>query len=263
MTAPILLDHRDGVAFLTLNRPERANVLDFEMADALIAVVDAVANDASVRAVLLQARGRQFCAGGDIGGFVDARDRLSEMLDQHIPPIHRAIHRLATLPVPVVSALNGPIGGGGIGLALCADIVLAAESMKLRGGYSAIGLTPDVGGSWFLARRVGAARAKEIFFTNTPLSAQQCLQLGVVSQVHPDAELEAKAHALVLSLARGASGSLGRIKDLVDGASQRSLEEHLALERRYMVESGATADAAEGVTAFIEKRAPVFAPKPR
>ncbi|MEJ8851131.1 enoyl-CoA hydratase-related protein [Variovorax rhizosphaerae] len=263
MTSPILLEQREGVAFLTLNRPERANVLDFEMADALIAVVDTVANDASLRAVLLQARGRQFCAGGDIGGFVHARDRLSEMLDQHIPPIHRAIHRLATLPVPVVSALNGPIGGGGIGLALSADIVLAAESMKLRGGYSAIGLTPDVGGSWFLARRVGAARAKEIFFTNTPLSAQQCLQLGVVSQVHPDAELESKAHALVLSLARGATGSLGRIKNLVDGASERSLEEHLALEHRYMVESGATADAAEGVTAFIEKRAPIFGAKPR
>ncbi|WP_218508375.1 enoyl-CoA hydratase-related protein [Variovorax sp. dw_308] len=261
MTLPILLEHRDGVAFITLNRPERANVLDFEMGDALIATIDAVAGDAGVRAVLLQARGRQFCAGGDIGGFVHARDRLADMLDEHIPPLHRAIHKLATLPVPVVSALNGPIGGGGIGLALCADIVLAAESMKLRGGYSAIGLTPDVGGSWFLARRVGAARAKEIFFTNEPLSARECLQLGVVSQVHPDAELEAKAHALATSLARGATGSLGRIKDLVDGAGQRSLEAHLALEHRYMVESGGTGDAAEGVAAFIGKRAPVFGPE--
>lgn len=262
MSSAVLLDRRDGVAVLTLNRPERANVLDLELSAALIAAVEAVAGDASVRAVLLRAEGRHFCGGGDIGDFVRARDDIGTLLDTHIPPLHRAIAQLAGLPIPVVSALNGPIGGGGIGLALSADIVLAAESMKLRGGYSAIGLTPDVGASWFLTRRVGTARAKEIFFTNEPLSAQRCLDWGIVSAVWPDAELGARAAALVASLARGATGALGRTKRLVDNAPLHSLAEHLDHEHAAMVASGRTAEAIEGVTAFAEKRAPVFGRKP-
>lgn len=261
MSPAVLLDRRDGIAFVTLNRPDRANVLDLEMSAALIAAVDGLVDDPSLRAVLLQARGRHFCAGGDIGDFVHSIGDLGSLLDTHIPPLHRTMLRLATLPVPVVSALNGPIGGGGIGVALCADVVLAAESMKLRGGYSAIGLTPDVGSSWFLTRRAGEARAKEILFTNEPLTAQQCLQCGIVSQVLPDGELEARATALVTSLARSATGSMARIKVLVDGASQRTLAQQLDLEHRYMVESGRSADAIEGVTAFSEKRAPVFGRK--
>jgi 2-(1,2-epoxy-1,2-dihydrophenyl)acetyl-CoA isomerase len=258
MPTALLLEYRDNVAVFTLNRPQRANVLDLEMSAALIAAIETVARDQSVRAVLLQARGRQFCGGGDITDFADSLDTLGDLLDQHIPPLHRAIHQLATLPVPVISALNGPIGGGGIGLALCADIVIAAESMKLRGGYSAIGLTPDVGSSWFLARRIGAARTKEIFFTNEPLSAHQCLALGIVSRVCPDAELSEDAFALATSLARSATGSLARIKLLVDGAADRSLQEQLDLEHRCMVDSGCSAEAAEGVKAFMQKRAPRF-----
>ena len=217
-----------------------------------------MAADASTRAVVLRAKGRHFCAGGNIADFASAVDRLGDLLDQHIPPLHSAIHRLATLGVPVVSALNGPIGGGGIGLALCADVVIAAESLKLRGGYSAIGLTPDAGGSWFLTRRVGAARAKEIFFTNEVLTAQQCLALGIVSQVVPDDALDARAQALARSLAQGARGALARIKTLVDSVSCHTLLEHLQLEHRFMVESGQTPDAREGVTAFAQRRPPVF-----
>jgi len=262
MSTAVLLEHRDGVAFLTLNRPERANVLDLETSAALAAAIDALAADRSLRVVLLGARGRHFCAGGDIGDFVRSIGALGELLDTHIPALHRAIFQLATLPVPVVSALNGPIGGGGIGLALCADVVLAAESMKLRGGYSAIGLTPDAGSSWFLARRAGEAKAKEIFFTNEALSARECLEAGIVSQVLPDDALQARAEALAVSLARGATGSLARIKRLVDGAAERSLEAQLALEHHCMVESGHSADAIEGVSAFAEKRAPAFGRKP-
>lgn len=259
MSDPILLERRSGIAFITLNRPERANVLDLAMSAALIAAIDAVADDQTVRAVLLRARGKCFCAGGDISDFVDSLHDLSGLLDRQIPPLHQAIYKLATLPVPVISALNGPIGGGGIGLALCADIVIAAETMKLRGGYSAIGLTPDVGASWLLTRRVGAARAKEIFFTNEPLSSIECLRLGVVSQVCADEELDDRAIALVESLSRAATGSLARTKVLVDGAAERSLQDHLALEHRFMVESGRSPDAIEGITAFQKKRQPKFA----
>ena len=260
-SSPVLLKRSGQLAILMLDRPDRANVLDLAMSEALIDAIAQVANDVAqgaVRAVLVRANGRQFCAGGDIADFVTARGRLAEFLDRHIPPLHRAIHTLATLPVPVVSALNGPIGGGGIGLALAADIVIAAESMKLRGGYSAIGLTPDAGGSWFLARRVGAARAKEIFLTNEVLSARECLAIGAVSRVVADADLQAQALALAETLARNATASLGRIKTLFDGVARRTLKEQLDLEHQCMVASGLTADATEGTSAFAEKRGPVF-----
>jgi 2-(1,2-epoxy-1,2-dihydrophenyl)acetyl-CoA isomerase len=265
MSKPVLLEKREHIATITLNRPERANVLDRETFCALSDVIADVAGDHSLRAVLLQGTGKHFCAGGDIADFAAAGKDLPPFLDRHIPPLHAAMHTLASLPVPVVSAVNGPIGGGGIGLALCADIVLAAESMKLRGGYSAIGLTPDVGSSWFLTRLVGPMRAKQIFFSNTPLTAHQCLAWGVVSEVYADKGLSTAARTLVENLARGATGALGRIKHLVDGAGQRSIQEQLDLEHRFMVEAGATAHAAEGVAAFVEKRAAKFhddAPQP-
>lgn len=258
MNEPILLERIGDVAVITLNRPDRANVLDAEAGASFIQCVDKLVADTTARAVLLRARGRHFCAGGDISDFISGLDDLAGLLDRGIPSLHRAIHSLATLPLPVVSAVNGPIGGGGIGIALCADIVLAAESMKLRGGYSAIGLTPDAGSSWLLTRRVGAARAKEIFFTNEAVSAKECLAMGLVSRIYPDSELEARALALVDSLARGATASLARIKALIDGSTGCTLQEQLGLEHRAMVASGSTKDAIEGAVAFSEKRAPVF-----
>lgn len=258
MATTLLIERAGGVVTLTLNQPFRANVIDVELGEALIDAVASLAADPSLRAVLLQATGRHFCAGGDIEAFWKAGSDLPGLLERGIPPLHDAILTLAMLPVPVVSALNGPVGGGGIGLALCADIVIAAQSMKLRGGYSAIGLTPDFGTSWFLSRLVGPMRAKQILFTNEPLSAQECLALGLVTQVVPDHALPETARRLVASLAASATGSLARIKSLVDGASLRSLREQVDLECRYMVESGGSVDAAEGARAFVEKRAPHF-----
>ncbi len=258
MSEPVLLEYREGVAFVTLNRPDQANVISNEMAAALSTVIDRIASDAALRAVLITGRGPQFCGGGNISDFVQAGDDLSTQILAFLPSLQQSLLRLASLPVPVVSAVNGPVGGGGIGLALCADIVLAAESMKLRGGYSAIGLTPDIGVSWWLARLVGPMRAKQILFTNTAWDARQCLAAGLVAEVYPDDALAEAAHKLVGKLARGAGGSLARIKDLVDGVAHRTFAEQLDLEVRYMAQSAASADAREGVRAFMEKRAPRF-----
>lgn len=260
MTPPILLDIQDTVAHITLNRPAQANVLDNATSDAFIEAAHQVAQAqqvGAVRAVLLTAKGPHFCAGGDIRGFAAAQD-IAALLDQRIPALHAAIHTLSNLPVPVVSAVNGSLGGGGIGIALCADIVLASESMKLRGGYSAIGLSPDVGVSWALTRLVGPMRAKHILFTNRPLNAAQCLEVGLVAEVHADDELLPAAQRLVRSLAQGASGSLSRIKALVDHAASHTLQQQLAMEHLGMMANGASADAREGVRAFLEKRAPRF-----
>lgn len=258
MTSPLKLEIEQSLAVLTFNTPERANVLDLAMALAFASAVEQVAADPSVRAVLITAAGRQFCAGGDIKVFADASRPLPEILQELLDPVHAAMKTLVQLPMPVVCAINGPVGGGGIGFALCGDLVLAAESMKLRGGYSAIGLTPDVGGSWFVTRRAGTAKAKEVFLTNRPFGAQECLQLGLVDAVYPDDELAAAARKLAQQLAQGPAQAQARIKALIEAAPQQSLLAHFDLEREQMLASGATEDGREGIRAFLDKRAPRF-----
>ncbi|EHR71263.1 enoyl-CoA hydratase/carnithine racemase [Burkholderiales bacterium JOSHI_001] len=252
----------DGaLAIVTLNRPDAHNVLDPDTAHVLRTAIAEVAPrvaEEQVRAVLLRGTGRSFCAGGDIACFTGTADERANVLGSMIPPLNSALHTLATLTVPVVSALNGAVGGGGIGLAFCADIVIAAESMVLRGGYTGIGLTPDVGSSWFLARAIGGARAKRVFFCNEKISAAQCLAWGLVSELVPDAELDARALALAQSLASSATRAIGRTKALVDGAADRSLSEQMALEAGFMVDSGRDSESAEGVAAFLARRAPRF-----
>lgn len=258
--SPVTLTLDGAVAVATLNRPDQANVLSADTRDALIAATAAIRQGVAagcVRAVLLCGRGGHFCAGGDIRAFAASED-LSARLDRALPEVHESIRTLAALPVPVVSAINGSIGGGGIGLALCADIGLAAESMKLRGGYSAIGLSPDLGVSWALTRLAGPMRTKQILFTNRMFSAQECLAMGLVAEIHPDAALSGAAHSLAARLANGATGSFARIKTQVDLAWLQTLEQHLAVEHADIVAAADSADAREGALAFLEKRTPRF-----
>lgn len=247
----------DGVGHIVLNRPDAANAIDMAMARALTAAI-AQAVQSDVGAILLSANGKQFCAGGDINAFVARQADLDALVHELLGLLHPAIHQLASLPVPVLSAVQGPIGGAGIALALCADLVLASSSMKLRGGYSAIGLSPDLGASYYLAHRAGAARAKNVLMTNRVLSAAQCLDWGLVDEVHAPEALLPAARALALQLASGATASLGGIKRLCDGALHNDLRSHLALERAALLACARAPDGREGVHAFIDKRAPVF-----
>ncbi len=261
MSGPVSCGVREGVARIVLDRPEEGNALDVAMKDGLAAAVERVRHDAAVRAVLISATGKAFCVGGDIAAMKAAGPELPRWIGDMAGALGDCVRALAALPVPVVSVVQGAVAGGGIGLALCADVVLAAESMRLRGGYTAIGLTPDLGASWFLTRRAGEARAKELLFGNRALTARECLALGLVDAVHPDALLAAEAEVLARRLAEGATAALGRAKALVDGAAARTLEEHLALEKESMIASARTADAGEGLTAFLEKRAARFTGK--
>lgn len=246
-----------GVAHITLNRPQAANALDSAFARELGAAIEAVAQ-ADIGAVLLSSTGKQFCAGGDIQEFVARRADLDGLVRELLDILHPAMHRLVTLPVPVVSAVHAPVGGAGIALALCADIVLASPAMKLRGGYSAIGLSPDLGAAFHLARRAGAAKAKYILMTNKAISAEECLRLGLVDELHPGEALPSAAAALAADLAQGATGSLGGIKRLCDAVAASDLAAHLNRERAALLRCAASADGREGVAAFIEKRAPRF-----
>lgn len=250
-----------GIGRVTLDAPERANAIGLPGSRGLTQAINAVL-DAAPRVVMLTGTGRIFCAGGDIGAMSGAGDGIQDLIDQILEPLHPAIERLAQAPMPVITALNGALGGAGIGLALCADFVLAAASVKLRTGYAAIGLSPDAGASYFLARRIGSERAKQLFFLSDPLDARRCLELGIVDSVHPDEELAAAAEALAGRLCASAAGSLARIKRLCDGVAARSLHEHLAMEREFLLQSSREPDSREGLRSFLERRTPRFGMRP-
>ena len=242
---------------ITLDRPERANALGLAQGRAFARAVDEVLFR-EPRVVLVTGTGRIFCAGGDIDELNDAGERIDSLIGEILDLLHPAIERLSRAPLPVVSALNGAVGGAGVGLALCADSVIATASMKLRTGYAAIGLSPDAGASYFLARRTGSERAKQLFFLSEAIDAQRCLALGIVDAVYADAQFAGETDALVAKLAACASGSLTRIKQLCEGVPTRGLREHLDLERSLLMQAAREPDAAEGTLAFLEKRPPRF-----
>lgn len=248
---------QDAIGRIVLKRPERANAISLAGSHALVRAIDDVLEQ-KPRAVLLTGEGRVFCAGGDIDEFVAAGEGLPALVDRFLDVLHPALLRLARSPAPLVTALNGNVGGAGVGLALCGDFVLAARSMKLRTGYAAIGLSPDAGASYFLARRVGSVRAQQWFMRSEAIDAQRCLDCGAVDELHDDPELPAAAEALVTRLAQGASASFAAIKTLCGGAPGRSIDDHFALEHRLLRERAGSADAREGVTAFAARRTPAF-----
>ncbi|KDP86095.1 MULTISPECIES: enoyl-CoA hydratase/isomerase family protein [Cupriavidus] len=248
----------DDIGRILLSRPERANSLTLAASRALVRAIDEVL-ERKPRVVLLAAQGRIFCAGGNIDEFAAAGTALDKLVDDILTPLHPALYRLATAPLPVVAAVSGPVAGAGIGLALCADFVLGAASTTLRTGYAAIGLSPDAGASYFLARRVGAMRAQQWLMLSETIDAQRCLQHGVIDALYPDDGLADAAEALVARLASAAGGSLAAIKTLCGGLPARGLQEHLALEQALLVARAGSADAREGVRAFLEKRPPRFA----
>ena len=246
-----------GVARLVLNRPDHGNALSLAASRYMVAAIDALLAS-KPRAILISAKGPMFCAGGDIAEFIAAGSQLSQLTDDILRPLIPAYVRLASAPCPVVSAVNGAVAGAGIGLALCADFVLGASSMKLRTGYAAIGLSPDLGASYFLGRRAGTVKAQQWFMLNETLNAQQCLDHHVVDKLCPDAELELAATELAVRLANHAPGSMRSIKALFTGLPSRDLQAHLDLEHHFMKQCADSAEAREGVQAFLEKRPAVF-----
>lgn len=246
-----------GVGRIVLNRPEHNNALGPSNAPALVRAIDEVLAG-QPRVVVIEARGPIFCAGGDIREFVKAGDRLDELVDEILDELLPGYLKLAQATCPIVSVVGGPVGGAGVGLALCGDFVLASDTMKLRTGYAAIGLSPDVGASYFLARRVGPVRAQQWLMLSDPIDAAQCLAAGAVDQVHPAAELEAAAQALVQRLCASAPASLSAMKRLSLEGPALSLQAYLSLEQQLLKACARTADAREGTSAFVGKRVPAF-----
>lgn len=251
----------NGVGHIVLNRVDAANALDSATARLLEQAIAQAARGAghAVRSVLVSARGPVFCAGGDIREFAARRADLDALVRDVLDTLHPAILTLTQLSVPVISAVQGSVGGAGIALALSADIVLGSSAMKLRGGYSAIALSPDLGASYHLTRRAGAARAKYVLMTNRAITADECLSWGLVDELHAPEALAAAAEALAVALAQGATPSLAGIKGLCDAALSHDLRTHLDLEREALLRAAASAHGREGVSAFVERRVPQYA----
>ena len=260
MADTVLVARHGAVMVLTLNRPERLNSFNAAMHAALAAALDHAATDNACRAVLLTGAGRGFCAGQDLADRVAAPDgaapNLGESLERRYHPL---VRRLRGLAKPVVVAVNGVAAGAGANLALHGDLVLAARSAKFIQSFVKIGLMPDCGGSWLLARLLGEARAKALAMLGGPLSAEQAAQWGLIWKMTEDADLMDEAMAMAHTLANGSAPALAAIKQAIHEAAGQTLEQHLKREAAVQQALGAGGDYAESVAAFAAKRAPVFA----
>jgi 2-(1,2-epoxy-1,2-dihydrophenyl)acetyl-CoA isomerase len=255
----VTLARADGVATLTLNRPDVFNALDMTLGRDLFHAVLAVDDDPAVRAVVVTGAGKAFCAGGDVKGFSENLEHIGALIKELTTYLHGAISRLCRSEKPVVMAINGVAAGGGMSLALAGDLVLAAESARFTMAYSKIAATPDGSSSYYLPRLVGLRRAMELYFTNRVLSAREAEAWGLVTRVVPDAELASAAHSLARELAQGPTRAFGGAKRLFHQSTWESLETQMELEAQAIAASGRTEDFRAGVTAFANKQpAPVF-----
>lgn len=258
-TAELQVRVEERVAVVTLNRPEARNALTVEMKRALAAVVPALGADPAVGCVLLTGAGAAFCAGGDTrrmaqdGRLPSPDERKRQLRAEHAVPL--ALHRLAK---PTIAALPGAAAGAGLSLALACDLRIAAESAFVTTAYARLGLSGDYGGSWFLTRLVGTAKARELYFLGERVDARDCERLGIVNRVVPDAALADEALAWARRIAAGPPIALRLMKDNLNRALVHDLADCLDLEAERMVEGAQTEDYLEAVRAFAEKRPPAF-----
>jgi 2-(1,2-epoxy-1,2-dihydrophenyl)acetyl-CoA isomerase len=253
----LLFDVSDNVATITLNRPDAANAMIRELTPELADAALSCDVDPDVRAVLITGAGKMFCAGGDVKAFA-AQDDLSAYITEMLTHLHIAVSRLRRMAPPVIAAVNGVAAGAGMSLALACDIVLAAESARFTMAYTRVGLSPDGSATYSLPRIVGPKRALDLILTNRLLFAQEAADWGIVSRVVPDDQLLDEARQLATQLASGPTAAFGRSKKLLERAWTETLETQMEAEGRAIADSTRTADAREGITAFLEKRPPKF-----
>ena len=260
---PVLVEKRAGYCVITLNRPQRLNAFNDAMHAALADALAAIEADESCRALLLTGAGRGFCAGQDLNDRIPKPGQtivLGVALEQYYNPL---IRKLRALPFPVVAAVNGIAAGAGANIELACDIVLAAKSANFVQAFSKIGLVPDSGGTWFLPRLVGPARARGLALLAEPLAAEKAESWGLIWKAVDDAELMPQAEKLCMQFAQAPTWGLSLIKRALDASETNDLATQLDLERDLQREAGMTPDYVEGVRAFVEKRPPAFTGRKR
>ena len=253
----VLVAVEDGIARLTLNRPDAGNAIDMALAEALVEAATRCETDAAIRCVVLTGAGRLFCAGGDIGLFTSAGD-VSAVLHTLASTLHGALVRFARMPKPLLVLVNGPAAGAGMSMALAGDVVLASRSAHFTAAYGGIGLTPDGGMSWLLPRLVGLRRAQDIILTNRRVKAEEAEAIGMVTRVVDEGELAEAGRAMAERLSAAPVQALGAARLLLQRSFSSELADQLAAEASAISAAGARPEAREGLAAFMAKRPPDF-----
>ncbi|MBK3662075.1 enoyl-CoA hydratase [Bradyrhizobium diazoefficiens] len=248
-----------GLLTITMNRPERKNALNPEMVAGLVEAARRAADDPDVRAVLFKGAGGSFCVGGDVKSMAASRAPLPfEVKMANLRrgmEVSRILHQM---PKPVVAQLDGAAAGAGLSMALSCDLRVASESCKITTAFAKVGFSGDYGGTYFLTQLLGSARARELYLTSPVLTAKEAHAIGMVTKVVPDAEIDAAAYELALSLAQGPSIALGFIKRNINNAEHLPLEDCFDGEAIHHTRCSDTEDHKEAAKAFVEKRKPAF-----
>jgi enoyl-CoA hydratase/carnithine racemase len=257
---PILLEAKhDGIATLVMNRPDRLNALNNELAMAINDALGRIAEDDTVRVVVITGAGRAFCAGGDLGALGKGRQTGAT---HELEPLLRAgmqmVLKMRTMPQPVIAAVNGAAAGAGMNIALAADIRIAAEESTFGQNFAKVGLFPDYGGTFFLPQLVGASKAAELFYTGDMIDAKTALALGIVNQVVPAAQLEATVKTLAQKIAQGPPLPIRAAKKVLFASEEKELSKALDTEVREQIRCYLSDDCNEGIRAFFDKRLPKF-----
>ena len=263
MTSPssLLSQVEAGVARITLNRPEQRNALDIPTLQRFHALLEELNADPAVRVVVLTGSGRSFCAGADLAEWAEAEAR--GVLESYgwTENAHALMQRLHSLDKPTIAAVNGTAVGGGMDLALCCDLRVAAASARFKAGYTAMGYSPDAGASWHLPRLIGAEQAKRLLFLDELWNAERALAAGLVGDVVADEQLASTVAELAARLAQGPTFAYAQTKRLIRDGAQRTLAEQLHEELAAGLLCGRSADGVEALRASVERRAPVFVGK--
>ncbi len=265
-TEQLLCELEEGVATVTLNRPEKRNALSDQLTPALREILLTLEAEPRVGCVVITGAGTAFCAGGDVSGMGDQREARASGRSRSLEEAVRTLrHRQETLTLrlyelakPTIASLPGPAAGAGLSIALACDLRIAAESAFITTAFRNIGLSGDYGGSWLLTQLIGSTRAKDLYFTARRVSARECLEIGLVNRVVPDAALREETAALAREIAQGPPLALRYMKENLNRAVVQDFKTCLDLEADRMVRSTQTEDHREAVAAFLAKRKPKF-----
>ncbi len=248
----------DGVAVLTMNRPDRLNAFSAAMLDAMHEALTRLGTDRAVGAIILTGAGRGFCAGGDVKTMGARAERTFEDRLDGLNAMHRTSLLFRTIPKVVIAAVNGPAFGAGLGVAMACDLRIAARSAKFGTAFGGIGYSGDFGGSWLLTQLVGTAKARELYLLGGQIDAAEAERIGLVNRVVEDDQLPLEAMAMARRVAGGPRIAFGYMKQNLHAAETEPFAAVLAMEAIHQARAGQTEDHLEAVTAFVEKRKPVF-----
>ena len=261
MTQDLLEEVTDGVAVLTMNRPDRLNALSRPMLVAMLDALPRLAASAEVGVVVLTGSGRAFCAGGDVKAMAEGREAEGTTLEERAQALRASMEVsrwLHEMPKPTLAVVRGAAAGAGLSLAMACDMRIASDNARFATAFARVGYSGDFGGSWFLTQLVGTAKARELYYTAEIVDAEAALRLGLVNRVVPDADLEKEARALAGRLARGPRIAYRYMKRNMNAAESGTLGELLDLEAWHHSRTGATEDHREAARAFVDKREPIF-----